>query len=106
MFKYEIELNYFNLRTNSNFRETHSILTNEQLVFVDLLGDVCFAFNNKEFNDFCNDMNTNVHLHFGKKLKASIKRRLKGTSKGVQVVYRDEDNLIWHVFVTIVEIFN
>lgn len=110
MYKHTMVLTYLNLKTSASFSEEHTHLTDEPLVVLDkdLLGNevVRFDFSNKSWKYFScilqaitDNNGEGIHL----KTERAIRRRIKGTSAGIQVVYRDEEGLIWHVIVTFVE---
>lgn len=110
MYKHTMILTYLNLKTSASFSEEHIHLTDEPLVILqkDLLDKeiIKFDFNNKSWKYFncilqaITDKNgEGIHL----KVERAIKRRLKGTAQGIQVCYRDENNLIQHVTVQFIE---
>lgn len=110
MYKHTMMLTYLNLKTSSSFSEEYTHYSDEPLVTLskDLLGNenVAFDFYNESWvyfsyilnNIFDKDNNTLVT-----KVARAIRRRLKGTAKGIHVTFRDKDNLIWHVIVTFLE---
>ena len=106
MFKYEFCFKLFNLKTNANYGFNVDLNVNEPLIYFNKDTDrVEFNFEDSDFSHLCEKLNGSLHPSFQKKLVMSIKRRLRGTSQGIQVVFRDEDNLIWHCFVTIIDTF-
>lgn len=106
MFSYRVYFKLFNLKTNSNYEFNKGFNVDKPLVsYNEELDKVEFNFEDESFSDICEDLNVKLHPSFKKKLYSAIKRRLRGTSQGIQVVFRDEDNLIWHCFVTITDTF-
>lgn len=110
MYKHTMVLTYLNLKTSASFEEVHTHYSEDALVVVDKdLFDneiVKFDFNNKSWDYFncilqaiTDKYNEGIHS----KVERAIKRRCKGTAAGVQVVYRDENNLVWHVIVKFIE---
>ena len=110
MFKHQMILTYLNLKTSASFEEVYTHYCDDALVLVDKdlfnNNSIRFDFNNKSWTYFSRvlqhiiDKNDEgIHL----KVERAIKRRCKGTSKGIQVVYRDKDNLVWHVIVKFIE---
>lgn len=110
MYKHTMVLTFLNLKTSASFEEVHTHYNEDALVVVekDLLGEetIKFDFNNKSWNYFScilqaitDKYSEGIHL----KVERAIRRRCKGTSAGIQVVYRDENNLVWHVIVKFIE---
>lgn len=110
MFKHKMILTFLNLKTSASFEEVHTHYSEDALVVVekDLFNNdiVKFDFNNKSWNYFScilqaiTDKNDEgIHL----KVERAIRRRCKGTAAGIQVVYRDKENLVWHVIVKFIE---
>ena len=108
MYKHTMVLTYLNLKTSASFEEEHVYHTNEPLVTLsqDLLGNdiLKFDFNNESWKYFKTVLQSATDSsNMDIKVERAIKRRLKGTSKGIQVCFRGPDNLIWHVIVKFIE---
>lgn len=107
MFEYKMSFRLFNLKTNSHYTFSKEFKTDKPLLmYNDVTDKVTFDFNNEVFNTLCDRLNICIHNSFKKKYTAALKRRLKGTSKGIQIVFRDEDNLIWHCYVSLQNILD
>lgn len=112
MYKHTMVLTYLNLKTSASFEEVHTHYCNDSLVTVDkdLLGNdiIKFDFNNQSYKYFSCILQAITDKHdegIDVKAERAIRRRLKGTAKGIQVVYRDKDNLIWHVIIKFIETY-
>ena len=110
MYKHVMLLTFLNLKTSASHVEEHTHMSDEPLVNLqkDLFGNsiVKFDFNNKSWQYFTcilkgitDKNNEGIHI----KAERAIKRRLKGTAKGIQVCYHDENNLIQHVIINFIE---
>jgi hypothetical protein len=106
-----MELTHFNLKTSDSFQEEFTVFNTEPLVSLDtdLFGKhfVKFNFDNKSWEYFRDNILSTIVDKYNEsivlKVERAIKRRVKGTSKGIQIVYRDNEDLIWHVFIKFIE---
>lgn len=110
MFKHTMVLTYLNLKTSASFEETFTHSSDDELVYLDkdVLGNelIHFDFKNDSWLYFKGILES-IKDKFGEglalKVERAINRRVRGTSAGIQVVYRDENNLVWHVIVKFIE---
>jgi hypothetical protein len=103
-------LTYLNLKTSASWIEEYEHFSSEPLVTLhtDLLkGEhVTFDYDNESwfyFKSVLESIKDKDDNGLEDKVLRAIRRRLKGTSQGIQVIFRDEQNLVWHVIVTFVE---
>lgn len=101
-----MELTYLNLATGINHTETHNhydfkpLISTEQDLFDNTFTKVDFSCKSWDYfkcilKGITDKNDKDIHL----KVERTIKRKLKGTSKGMQIAYRDEHDLIQHVVV-------
>lgn len=110
MYKHTMVLTYLNLKTSASWSKEYTYHTRNSLVTLhtDLLdgAHVTFDFEDDSwlyFKSVLFSIKDRDDNGIDLKVERAIRRRLKGTSKGIQVIYRDKDNLIWHVIVTFTE---
>ena len=106
MFEYEITFKLSNKESKSNHQFSRYFKTTKPLlVYNDINNKIEFDFKNPTFISLCESLNYCLHSSFKKKYIAAIKRKLKGTSQGTIIVFRDEDNLLWHCHVSLKNFF-
>jgi hypothetical protein len=104
MYLNKMILDFLNLKTKANHREviTSIASTPFKSSFKDLLGrDVKeYHFDCSSWSRFCevlNDIPTLKDINLSKKVYSGINSLLKGTYEGISIVYRDSNNLIYHI---------